>query len=63
VRLVGMFELRGVYDGVVGADEREQEGDAGRDAERGSYGRPNGAFLELPGSDVPSDEDEAHTYL
>ena len=45
--LVGMFELWGVDDGVVGTDDRENDGGDKCDADRGAQGGDDGVLLEL----------------
>lgn len=44
---VGMLKLWRIDDGVVWADEGEEEGDAGSDTERRADRGPNGTDLQL----------------
>ena len=45
--LIGMFQLRGVNDGVVRPDEREGYGDDGRDSYGGTQGGPDSTISKL----------------
>lgn len=47
MRLVRMFKLRGVDDGVVGSQEGEGDGDEDCEADGGAKGRPYRVLLEL----------------
>lgn len=50
--LVGMFEFGRVHDGVVWADDREDDSSDGRDAERGAQSGKDGVLLELAGKSL-----------
>ena len=45
--IVGLFEFRGIYEGVVRSDKREEQGQAECNTDGGSQGRPEGIDLKL----------------